>query len=138
MKKIDWKAFGKDFAKAYFISLGVCTLVTVIVRRLVGFDVMEQYLEGMVILFAVTISMGLIIFGHFGGTIWNRRLVLWLFSAPLCVMVTGLIMGNDLSMRKLILTGVGYTVGMFLSYLIADAIELRKLKKINEKLEKNQ
>lgn len=139
MKKFDWKKFLKECAVSYFISLGVCALVAVLSHWFIGFNILERYLEGITIMLAITIPMGLVIFGYFGGNIWVRRLILWLFSCPIIVVFTAFIrIDRPMSVQNVINVIVGYTIGLSCSYLIADALERRKLAKINEKLSKNE
>jgi len=139
MKKSDWKKFLRDCAQAYFISLGACALIAVLSHWTLGFDLLERYMEGIVILLAVTIPMGIAIFGYFGGNIWVRRLVEWLFTCPIIVVFAGFLRnGRALSVKNTVILILGYTVCLTCAYLIADEIERRKLRKINEKLEENQ
>lgn len=139
MKKSDWKKFLRDCAQAYFISLGACALIAVLSRWTLGFDLLERYMEGIVILLAVTIPMGMAIFGHFGGNIWVRRLVVWLFMCPVVMGFAFFLRnGRALSGKNALILILGYTVCLTCTYLIADAIERRKLRKINEKLGENQ
>lgn len=139
MKKSDWKKFLRDCAQAYFISLGACALMAVLSHWVLGFDLLERYMEGIVILLAVTIPMGIAIFGWFGGNIWVRRLVEWLFTCPIIMgFAFFLRSGRALSVKNAVVLILGYTVCLTCTYLIADEIERRKLAKINEKLSKNQ
>jgi len=139
MKKSDWKKFLRDCTQAYFISLGACALIAVLSHWTLGFDLLERYMEGIVILLAVTIPMGIAIFGYFGGNIWVRRLVEWLFTCPIIVVFAGFLRnGRALSVKNTVILILGYTVCLTCAYLIADEIERRKLRKINEKLEENQ
>ena len=139
MKKFDWKKFLRDCTQAYFISLGACALIAVLSRWTLGFDLLERYMEGIVILLAVTIPMGMAIFGYFGGNIWVRRLVVWLFMCPVVMGFAFFLRnGRALSGKNALILILGYTVCLTCTYLIADAIERRKLRKINEKLGENQ
>lgn len=139
MKKSDWKKFLRDCAQAYFISLGACALLAVLSHWVLGFDLLERYMEGIVIMLGVTIPMGMAIFGYFGGNIWVRRLVEWLFTCPIIMGFAFFLRnGRALSVKYTAILILGYTVCLTCAYLIADEIERRKLKKINEKLEGNQ
>ena len=139
MKKFDWKKFLKDCAHAYFLSLGGCALLAVLCHWFLGFEHLERYMEGIVVMLAVTIPMGLGMFGYFGGNIWVRRLVEWLFTCPIILVFAGFLRnGRALGIGKTVVLLLGYTVCLVCTYLIADGIERRKLKKINEKLSRNE
>lgn len=139
MKNFNWKKFLKDCAQAYFISLGACALVAVLSHWFFGFDRIGRYLEGLVIMLAVLIPMGILIFERFGGNIWVRRLVLWLFSFPMVILLVLFVLdGRGMTVKTGIGTIVGYTCGLCISYFTADILERRKLKQINEKLSRNE
>ena len=139
MKKSDWKKFLRDCAQAYFISLGACALLAVLSHWVLGFDLLERYMEGIVILLAVTIPMGMAIFGYFGGNIWVRRLVEWLFTCPIIMGFAFFLRnGRALSVKYTAILILGYTVCLTCTYLIADRIERRNLDRINGQLSKNE
>ncbi len=138
MKKFDGKKFIRDCLRAYFLALGGCALMVVLSHWFIGFDMLEKYMEGITILLAAEIPMGMAIFEFFGSDIWIRRLIFWLFTTPMLYMF-GVFLGGEsmLNIKSMVWMIVVYAILLACAYLIADEIERRKLKKINEQLEKN-